>query len=40
MRKWYFSLKAEAVLAKNAQTLKYLFDQVSSADFGLNEKVD
>ena len=27
MKKWYFSLKTESLLAKNAQTLKYLFHQ-------------
>ena len=28
MKKWYFNLKAESSLAKNSQTLKYLFHQV------------
>jgi hypothetical protein len=29
MRKWYFNLKVESQLAKNPQTLKYIFQQVS-----------
>ena len=28
MKKWYFNLKIETVLAKNNQTLQYLFSQV------------
>ena len=33
MRKWYFNLKVETILAKNPLTLKYLFYQVSNFFF-------